>query len=361
MTLRGEMRTSEFMRAVYCSFVLLLGGALALASADDRVQLQLNTSECDAALAILAKHNAGQPVSDADWQKLFSTEPYIRLKEREAGMKRDFTDQQFKDFLLSADTSKRAPELQRTLEAWKKADLDSAARRVLAYLPASSAIHAKVFPVIKWQTNSFVYEVTSDPAIFLYLDPKISPEQFANTIAHELHHIGLSSNGKQYEQAIASLPPGPRAAAEWMGAFGEGLAMLAAAGSPDTDPHAADPPDVKQRWQHDMANFNQDLETVQKFLLDVAEGRITEPEKIREQAFAFFGVQGPWYTVGYKMAVMVEKRFGRATLIDCMLDFRKLLASYNQAAAEQNARGGEQLALWSPELLSKVNATLAAR
>lgn len=343
------------------SLLVLILLPCALTAADNRVQLTLDTSEADAALAILAKHNAGQAVTDADWQKLFASEPYVRLKKREAGMKRDFTDQQFKDFLLSADMSKRAPELQRTLEQWKNADLDAAARGVLAYLPASSVIRAKVFPVIKWQTNSFVYEVTSDPTIFLYLDPKVSPAQFANTIAHELHHIGLSSNDKRYEQAIASLPAGPRAAAEWMGAFGEGLAMLAAAGSPDTDPHAADPPDVKQRWQRDMANFNQDLESVQKFLLDVADGRVTDSQKIREQAFAFFGVQGPWYTVGYKMAVTVEKRFGRAVLIDCMLDFRKLLATYNQAAAEQNARGGEQLALWSPELLSKVKAASAGR
>jgi hypothetical protein len=68
-------------------------------------------------------------------------------------------------------------------------------------------------------------------------------------------------------------------------------------------------------------------------------------------AYSFFGVQGPWYTVGWKMAVTIERHFGRARLIACMLDPRQVLAVYNQAAAEQDRAGGEQLPLWSPELL----------
>jgi hypothetical protein len=317
----------------------------------------LDNSEADAVLAILAKHAAGQPASDADWQRLFTSEPYVRLKKREAELHRDFTDEQFKQFVLSADTVKRAPELRRTLGEWKKADLNAAARRVLLHLPATSTIHAKVFPVIKWQTNSFVYETTTDPTIFLYLDPTEGRERFEIIVAHELHHIGLSSSAKPYEQAIAALPPGPRQAAEWMGAFGEGLAMLAAAGSPNVDPVATYPPDLQAEWKRDMENFNSDLRKVQEFFTAVADGRISDPEEIRKRGFAFFGSIGPWYSVGYKMAVMVEKRYGRAALIDCMLDFRKLLASYNQAAAEQNASGGEQLALWPTELLRKVEAT----
>jgi len=66
-------------------------------------------------------------------------------------------------------------------------------------------------------------------------------------------------------------------------------------------------------------------------------------------------LQGPWYTVGYKMAVMVERRYGRAALIDCMRDPRLLLVRYNAAAQEMNARpgAGELLALWPLEVLEK--------
>ncbi len=47
-------------------------------------------------------------------------------------------------------------------------------------------------------------------------------------------------------------------------------------------------------------------------------------DKIGEKASDFFGdAQSAWYTVGYKMAVIVEKRFGRTILIDCVLDPRE--------------------------------------
>ena len=58
------------------------------------------------------------------------------------------------------------------------------------------------------------------------------------------------------------------------------------------------------------------------------------------------------------MAVLVEKRFGRKVLIDCMLDPRQLLARYNQAATEINERDPKKLALWSPELLQKIQMPL---
>ena len=82
--------------------------------------------------------------------------------------------------------------------------------------------------------------------------------------------------------------------------------------------------------------------------------RLVGQEKIDEQAFTFGGEQGPWYTVGYKMAVIIEKRCGRRKLIDCMLDPRELLSYYNQAAKELNESGQEKLVLWSPELLRKI-------
>ena len=86
------------------------------------------------------------------------------------------------------------------------------------------------------------------------------------------------------------------------------------------DPHAASSPDEHARWEHDLANFNQDVSSLQEFFLDVIDQRLVGKDKIDEKAYTFFGVQGPWYTVGYKMSVVVEKRYGRKRLIECMLD-----------------------------------------
>ena len=88
-----------------------------------------------------------------------------------------FSDEDFKKFVLSEDLLKRTARMQETIEKWKKADMDELAQRDLQYLPASAMIRAKVFPVIKPRTNSFVWEPQSNPAIFLYLDPDVSREK----------------------------------------------------------------------------------------------------------------------------------------------------------------------------------------
>lgn len=184
--------------------------------------------------------------------------------------------------------------------------MQAAATRALKYLPAESVIRTKVFPVVKPFHNSFVFDVDSDPAIFLYVDPSVSPASLENTVAHEMHHIGLSSLDKQYEQRVASLPPAANHVAKWKGAFGEGQAMLAAAGGPDADPVATGSEELKENWERGKHDVNRDLEKVGDFLLQVLNGSL-QGGAIGQKGSEWFGLQGPWYTVGYKMAVMVEK------------------------------------------------------
>jgi hypothetical protein len=319
----------------------------------ERIQLEVDASEAEAVLAAVDAKKSGASVDEQAWRRVFSSEPYVRLKKREASLHREFTDDDFRKFILSGDLTERAPALRRTLEAWAKEDLVAAAGRVLPYLPAEAFIRARVYLVIKPQPNSFVFEVSTDPAIFLYLDPEVTPAKFANTVAHELHHIGYASV-KRAASGLEDLPPGARTAVEWMGAFGEGFAMLAAAGSPDVHPHAASSKAERARWDRDMENFDEDLRRLEKFFLDVIDGRLKTEEQINERGFSFFGTQGPWYTVGYRMAALVEKGEGRPNLVACMSDPRRLLATYNRLAGELNKKEGQSLSLWSPELLSKV-------
>jgi hypothetical protein len=342
------------LRAWQAAFLASLLACGVRLHADDPIQLRVDTSEAESILAILAHRSAGEPVAPPDWERLFRSEPYGRLKRREAELKRAFDDGEFQQFVLSDALLKQKEPLEHTLAAWKRADLDAAARRVLSYLPQHAQIRAKIFPVIKPRTNSFVFELQTDPTVFLYLDPALDAEQFENTVAHELHHIGLGSVTGEMKAALAGLPVPARTAAEWMEAFGEGIAMLAAAGSPNEHPHAHSSALDRTRWDHDVANFSSDLQLVESFFLDVIDGRLVGEDEIRDKGFAFFGVQGPWYTVGWKMAALVEQRYGRATLIDCMLDPRRLLATYNRAAEAQ--KGKEKLPLWSRRLLRAVRA-----
>jgi putative zinc-dependent peptidase DUF5700 len=368
---RPEFRPTGLTPRIICRvfFLLLLGlfllSAPALADEASRIQIHTDFSEADATLGILDKRSASQPVTDSDWQTLFVTEPYQRLKKREAAMHHDFTDDDFKKFILSDELLKQREALRRTVLEWKRADLRAAATRVLQYLPAESVIRTKVFPLIKPLDNSFVFDMDTDPAIFLYIDPSESPASFENDVAHEMHHIGLSSIDKLYEQKIAPLPLAASRVAKLMGLFGEGEAMLAATGGPDADPVSTETQEIKDNWARGKREFNTDLGKVSDFFLQVLDGKL-QGDAISQKAFEFFGLQGPWYTVGYKMAVIVERRYGRAALIDCMRDPRLLLVRYNTAAREINKRstaqrvgsegGAQSLALWPVEILEKVQA-----
>jgi hypothetical protein len=345
---------SQFRRnSIVCLLLLASSSVPLLGGESSRIQVTANFSEADAVLAILQRREAQQQVSEADWQALFVTEPYQSLKRREVSMKSSFTDDDFRKFVLSDELLSQYAGLRTTVAAWKQIELAAYANRILPYLPPDSVIRTKVYPVIKPKHNSFVFEVDTDPAIFLYLDPGTSSESFANTVAHEMHHIGLSSIDKQYLGIIASLPDPARSVAEWMSAFGEGEAVLAAAGGPESDPVATGTPELKANWERGQRDFNQDLQQVNAFFLDVLNGKL-KGDAVDEKGFTFFGLQGPWYTVGYRMAVMVEKGYGRNELIECMRDRRLLLARYNQLASRTNGKGGPQLALWSPQILETI-------
>ncbi|HSE34397.1 MAG TPA: DUF5700 domain-containing putative Zn-dependent protease [Pyrinomonadaceae bacterium] len=326
------------------------------------VNVRLVSDEPEAVLAILTKKKANEPVTEADWQRVFQSEGYVRLKARETSLKRSFEDADFKTFVLSSQLAERAQALEETLARWRRADVKGAARLALAYLPENAHIRAKIYPVIKPRDNSFVFDVTTDPAIFLYLDPTLSRQKFENTLAHELHHIGYGSScpSKQASDEIAKLPANAQTVINWIGAFGEGFAMLAAAGGPDKHPHAVSDPDERARWDKDVSNFNTDLKKVEKFFLDILENRLAGDE-VQKVASSFYGIQGPWYTVGWKMSVLIEKTYGRAKLIECICDQRKLLPTYNQAAARYNRSSNAPLALWSDSVIEHIQPRVIGR
>jgi hypothetical protein len=316
---------------------------------DPRVDVRLVDDEAVAALAILEKELARLPVADAEWNRLYSAEGYVRLKQRESYMKRDFTDADFRAFIASDTLIRRTPELRKALSGIQTVDVSDAAAQALSYLPANARIVAHLYPEIKPRTNSFVFSLDTIPGIFLYVDPKRTPAVFQNTLTHELHHIGLNSACEKDRDTTLKEPL--RTLVVRMGGFGEGLAMLAAAGSPDRNAHYESDSATRSRWNRDVANHEANLRLLESFFLDVIDGRITTPDSVNSLAGSFYGEQGPWYTVGWKMAAVIEKVFGRERLISVMCDPRALLRLYNEAVPTWNARYGEKLPLWSERLI----------
>jgi hypothetical protein len=294
--------------------------------------------EARAVLAILDMRAAKQPVPDAAWQALFASEGYVRLKKRELSMHRPFDEETFRKFVMSDELLGKREMLARTLDNWLASDLNRAAGLALAYLPPDSTIRATVYPVIKPAKNSFVFERN---AIFMYVED-IPREEFEATIAHEMHHIGYGTackdDGKPLPENLARVE-------KWLSAFGEGFATLAAAGGPGGPPQRK--ADVRAEWEKELSRLDAKFAEVATFFESVLDGKLAG-DAADKRAFEFFGMVGPWYTVGYRMAVVIEKMLGHDALIAAMCDTRHLLATYNRAVRQS----GERLPLW-PERLTK--------
>ena len=318
----------------------------------NRLNVRIVTDEAEAVLHLLAKRGEGKTITEDDWKTIFESEGYIRLKKRELSMSRPFEDAAFREFVMSEELLKRRDTLAETLSRWKSIDPASAGNRALAYLPRDASLAAKIYPVIKPRENSFVFEVKTDPAIFLYLDQAVDGDKFENTLAHELHHIGFGGGcpAPDVKAKREKLPEGVRDALKWTGAFGEGLAMLAAAGAQNVHPHVVSDAKERAEWDASMLNFDADLKKVEAFLLDVSEGRLKGDDQ-NKAGFAFFGVQGPWYTVGWKMASVIETVYGRERLVESFCDESRLLKTYNSAAKKFERRNEEKLARWSKQML----------
>ena len=341
-------------RSVFLSTALIACAPLAaraqLRTGDDAITLRFVSDEADAVLAILARRASGPAPDDAQWNALFSSEGYRRLGARERSMKRSFDDAPFRDFVMQPALLAQRPPLAATVSAWRSADVSVCGRRALAYLPTGSRLHAAVYAEIKPQHNSFVYDLEHEPGIFLYVDPSIGATEFTYTVAHELHHVGFAQNcpTPAVRAELDRLPPRLAAFEEWLGAFGEGFAVLAGAGGPDVNPGTVVGSEARPEWGEESTTFAPRMVQLTAFFRDILNGRLAG-DPMRDAGLAFFGNQGPWYTVGWRMAVTIERRFGRARLIECIADNRRFLPTYNAAAS------GTALPPWSDDVAAAFN------
>lgn len=154
---------------------------------------------------------------------MFGSAGYAHLKERESSMGRGFTDSSFATFLRSDSLIVRSPALSAALSTLEKADVSTAARTALAYLPQGTDLRARLYLEIKPFPNSFVFTGRdSIPSIFLYVSTSETRDQLENTLAHELHHIGTNAACRDAPPPDSTrTTPAVRMLLEYLTAFAE--------------------------------------------------------------------------------------------------------------------------------------------
>lgn len=311
-------------------------------------EVKIVLDEAEAVVTILNKLKNNAVPTEQDWALLFNSEGYLRLQRRERSFGNTFTNEAFKSFLMDENIIAKATALSSLVESWRKVDLKKSVETAAFYLPKGTTIDASLYPVFKPHSNSFVFfEENNDPGIFIYMNPDNSVGDLENTISHELHHIGYASSCSEPD---STLPKPAFTAKKWAGAFGEGLAMLAAAGGPEINAHALSSKSDQDRWNKSVDKFDANLLKLERFFIDILEENLVNPDTIRSKAMSFFGIQGPWYSVGWKMAATIEKIYGRQRLISEICDPWMLMETYNQAVDEPTNE--EDLPKWSKTLFN---------
>jgi hypothetical protein len=322
---------------------------------DSPVEVRVVTDQADAVIAILEKRARGLEPDDGDWRRLEESEGYTRLQRRQESFGAENFRERFREFVSSDALLERLAALRGALVKWRSIDGGAAGERALAYLPAGSGVRATIYPVIKRTSNSFVFELDTDPAIFMYVDPERTAGKLENTLAHELHHVGSVSCPEP--DGLESASPAVQRVVSWLSAFGEGMAMLAAAGGPDVHPHASSGSDAWAVWERDVANFSADLPRIERFFRQILAGDLSEDEQ-RARLFTFINTddvpQGAFYTVGWKMAALVERVQGRPVVVRAVCDPRILLGAYNEVAASHPRSDAGSLPLWSEDFLAAI-------
>jgi len=342
------------MKVLYLFLIFLSISVCCISqSKKEKIAITVDFSESDKVISILQKLQKNQVISDSDWTELFNAIPYQLLQKREAAYNNTMSNNEFKRFVLSKDLLDHTSALMQTISAWRTIDMNEAGKQVFKYLPEEAIIKVKMFIVIKPFENSFVWSEGDNKYIFLYLNTSLSKAQLQNKVMHELHHIGMNSLDKKLYSIIAHLPVNQQNAISWLGGLSEGEAMLAAAGSPDVHPLQYDDTAKRNRWDRDMANFNNDLDSLQQFYLKILDGKLKNDDEFAEAASPFYGYQGPFYTVGYRMVSLIEKTFGRQILVNSYIDQRNLLILYNKAVyVKKNKK--QNLKPWSSEIIKRL-------
>ncbi len=318
------------------------------------MSLNLITDEVEILIEILKRKVNNKPINKEQWDELFNSIGFKMLARRETEMNEGIDKSEFKDFVMNKIASYRYISYKKSLEKLKSMNSGEIIKSTKNYLPDNTKLDTDIIPVIKPQKNSFIHKINDELVLFLYLEPDILKEKMENKLIHELHHIGFDYVYQNSDYSYLSKQA--QKVIEWTNAFGEGFAMLAAAKGLENHPNKFDE-DLKSKWDKNMENYNKDFHKIQNFLLNILEGHFADDQKLYNRGFQLMtnnGGQGSWYTVGYQIAIIIEREAGHDVLIDCMKDLTKIYFQYNNLVEIYNKKRNEDLPKWNDKILTSL-------
>ena len=261
------------------------------------------------------------------------------------------TPENIKRYITSAEFKAQTAAFQFSLREWRNAHHQLIEHRLDEYLPPEGQLPLTVVAVLAPGFTHAEFDTNSaSPQVFVPLLPSMLHMQVETYVGEQAYLLASAITIKSLRPHYDRMTGSVRLAVEYITEFRRGIALLAGIGGPGLHVCATCPRAERQQWDNDFVAFSADLRTLDKLLLATALAE-TDLEGQRSQLDSVGVV--PWQVVGYRMAVMIERHYGRKVVPNLLRDPRMLLELYNRAAVEDNAAGAvdKPLPLWSPELM----------
>jgi hypothetical protein len=248
-------------------------------------------------------------------------------------------------------------QYRRNLEALEAADIrDAALARARRYLPPEADVSNRFHVVLFGASNAF--SVGDENGFDLLqldtlADGNIDVEGVTALFAHEMHHSGLSSAREQHmgpaahddhltlpgvlvAEGLATFyltPPFPKLQ-EWEESKDPAKRELAA----DWERHLTDMPSLYEQAARDIPlGLN---------------GTLSTPDLVERW---LGGMQGPAYGLGVDMIRTIDAELGTEAAVNLARDPRRLLTTYNEAAAKAREEGRDAY-LFDPGLAARLES-----
>jgi hypothetical protein len=262
-------------------------------------------------------------------------------------------------YLEAVDHPEKYGKLIKKVSSLSGKDMDRMLETALAWLPPGTPINATILISFDIGGAAWAYRAKNGKDYIMYSVPflldendRFKKEPFLQTIAHEIHHIGIPLDGffkkihydelpdtnrlKLYTDLVASM-------------IKEGMAQKFCSNAPGKFSGKPYPlkgysaiEKGKMNWHYFISDFGTIQDSAETIMTDIVNGDCVDPGRFYERFSNYWTwkagviegrdlVLGRRYYYGSEVLGVINKAFGKEALFEVMADFRKLPDYYNRS------------------------------